>query len=239
MNYLLPKRLDLLAREYALGTLAGRARRRFERLLQTSPMATLAVQRWQQRLAVLEGATVPLQPPVTNWTSIERRLFPAARETRRGWLAALLTAPMLGGALAGALACVVFLRLQPGAADLEPRSDTLPASYVGLLEDRAGHAALVASSRRRGKVLTLKLLRPLAVPKGYVAELWAVPADGAPFPVSMLPAQGSTRVTLPDTAEELFAKVQDLGVSIEPEQVHAGSAPSSSFILAGHCVKVW
>ena len=33
MNYLLPDRLERLAREYALGTLAGSARWRFERVL--------------------------------------------------------------------------------------------------------------------------------------------------------------------------------------------------------------
>ena len=53
MNYLLPERLDRLAREYALGTLAGPARRRFERVLQHSPAATLAVGVWQERLAPL------------------------------------------------------------------------------------------------------------------------------------------------------------------------------------------
>ena len=39
MNYLLPERLERLAREYALGTLAGPARRRFERLLRKTPAA--------------------------------------------------------------------------------------------------------------------------------------------------------------------------------------------------------
>ena len=35
MNYLHPERLDRLAREYALGTLAGPARRRFETVMRS------------------------------------------------------------------------------------------------------------------------------------------------------------------------------------------------------------
>jgi anti-sigma-K factor RskA len=244
MNYLLPERLDRLAREYALGTLAGRARRRFERVLQGSPAATMAVQTWQQRLAVLDGATVPMAPPLTNWRAIEKRLFapagrPAAAPRGLGaWLGGVLSGRTLAGALAGALACVVFLRLQPGVAGLEPRGDTLPASYVGLLLDAGGTPTLVASSRRQGRVLTVKLLQPIAIPAGRVAELWALPKGGAPFPVGTLPAQGNARIELPDTSEKLFANVQDLGVSLEPAPAQAGATPAA-FVLTGHCVKVW
>ena len=49
MNYLLPERLDRLAREYVLGTLTGPARRRFERLLRQAPVAMVAVSTWQER----------------------------------------------------------------------------------------------------------------------------------------------------------------------------------------------
>ena len=75
MNYLLPERLDPLAREYALGTLAGPARRRFERVLRSSPAASTAVDIWRQRLSVLDLAVVPMQPPESSWRDIERRLF--------------------------------------------------------------------------------------------------------------------------------------------------------------------
>src|SRR6266446_451191 len=46
VNYLLPERLDRLAREYALGTLTGRARRRFENVLRQTPAAASAVTAW-------------------------------------------------------------------------------------------------------------------------------------------------------------------------------------------------
>src|SRR2546428_4865517 len=50
MNYLLPERLGSLAREYALRTLAGPARRRFERGLRPTPPAPPAVGAWVERL---------------------------------------------------------------------------------------------------------------------------------------------------------------------------------------------
>ena len=58
-----PELLDRLASSYALGTLRGGARRRFERLLPAHPMLEAAVQRWQQRLQPL---TSPVTPVVTR-----------------------------------------------------------------------------------------------------------------------------------------------------------------------------
>lgn len=248
MNYLMPERLDRLAREYALGTLAGPARRRFERVLQSSPAASMAVDVWRQRLAVLELSTVPRQPPEASWQQIERRLFGAPQPPMEpsGWQRAvqairgLLSGRTIAGALAGLLLCAVLVRVAPGMLGLEPRADALPASYVGLLLDAGGKPTLVASSRRQGRQLTVKLLQPLAVPAGQVAQLWALPKDGgAPLAVGVVPASGSARIALPDTSEKLFFTVSQLAVSFEPAAVPAGGAPSGPFALIGHCVKVW
>src|SRR5947207_7493460 len=78
MNYLLPERLDRLAREYALGTLAGPARRRFERVLRNAPAAARAVGAWQERLGGLAGAVPSIQPSESVWRALERRLFASA-----------------------------------------------------------------------------------------------------------------------------------------------------------------
>ena len=75
MNYLLPERLELLAREYALGTLAGSARRRFERLLRQAPAAIRAVGAWQERLAGLASTVPAMQPREPVWRALEHRLF--------------------------------------------------------------------------------------------------------------------------------------------------------------------
>jgi anti-sigma-K factor RskA len=97
---------------------------------------------------------------------------------------------------------------------------------------------VLASSRRHGRSITVKLLQPLQVPEGQVARLWALPRDGAPFLVGMVPARGSATIALTDSAEKLFFSVAKLGVTIEP--VTAGpAAPTTPFVASGHCVKLW
>ena len=243
MNYLLPERLDRLAREYALGTLAGSARRRFERVLRQSPAAARAVGAWQERLGGLAGAVPGMQPGESVWRALEQRLFTTPSRRASGplqWLGSVLSVRALGGVLAGALLCVALLRFQPGLIGVEPLSDTLPQSYVGLLTDAEGKPTVLASSKRHGRLMTVKLLQPVAIPAGSVAQLWALPKDGsAAFPVGVVPGSGTGTVALADTSEALFFNVSRLAVSIEAAPAKAGDKPSGDFVLSGHCVKLW
>jgi anti-sigma-K factor RskA len=243
MNYLLPERLDRLAREYALGTLAGPARRRFERLLRQAPAAVRAVGAWQERLGGLAGAVPPMQPRESVWRALEQRLFTSSRraapEGPLQWLWGVLSVRALGGVLAGVFLCAVLLRLQPGLIDMEPQSEVLPQSYVGLLIDAAGTPTVLASSKRHGRLMTVKLLQPVNIPAGSVAQLWALPRDGSAFPVGVVPATGTAAVALADTSEKLFFNVSRLAVSIEAAPAKAGDKPSGDFVLSGHCVKLW
>jgi anti-sigma-K factor RskA len=233
MNYLLPERLERLAREYALGTLSGAARRRFERFLRGTPAAMRAVAAWQERLSGLAGAVPAMQPSDSVWKGLERRLF-ASPAAPRLW--GLFT----GGVLAGVLLFAVLLRLNPGLIGMEPEIDALPQSYVGLLSDTEGAPIVLASSKRHGRVMTVKLLQPVAIPAGSVAQLWALPKDGsAAFPVGVVPGTGSAAVALADTSEKLFFNVSRLAVSIEAVPAKPGDKPSGGFVVSGPCVKLW
>jgi len=251
MNYLIPERLEALARDYALGTMAGGARRRFERVLRDHAAARGAVAQWSGRLAHLAQSVPARQPSPAVWNGLEQRLFPAtnraaaAAESKAPWWKAWLPGRQLvGGVLAGLLVAVVLVRQQPEWAGLEAYREDLPASYVGLLSTTpGGPPAVLASSRRQGRQLTVKMLQPISVPAGRVAQLWALPKDGAPFPVAVVPAgvaQGkSVALTLSDTSEKLFFTVPRLAVSFEPAPAQPGDAPSSGFVLSGPCVKLW
>jgi anti-sigma-K factor RskA len=259
-----PERLQALAREYALGTLHGGARRRFERLLHESLAARSAVARWQQEFAGLALTLPPVMPRAEVWEAVQQRLgLPAApldasrpagtarqpaaphsEATKPSWWQRWwggATTGLATGAMAAVVASVALLQANPGWIGHEPLREELPASYVGLLSNPAGQPVLLLSSRRHGRVLTAKLLRPLPAPAGQVAVLWAFPSEGgAPFVVGTLAAAtGSTKLPLPETSEKLFFKVARLGVSFEPAGAPLPAAPSGELAIQGPCVKLW
>ena len=78
--------LERLAGDYALGTLRGAARRRFERHMQQRPELRERVERLQQRLAPMASLLPAQSAPSHTWDRIEARLFGAASPApRRGW----------------------------------------------------------------------------------------------------------------------------------------------------------
>ena len=263
MNYLHPPRLEALARDYAVGTLRGRARRRFERILNESALARQAVGSWQDRLARLAEAVPAAAPREVVWAGIENRLFggpasqdvskPAPKQPASWWSNWLPVGPRSGpagaglavGLLAGALLAVAALHWQPPWAakvGLEAAGPGLPPAYVGILSDAQGRALVLASSRRQGRVLTIKWLQPdFRVPDGQVARLWALGKGGAPaVPVGLLPAApGGGILALPVPSEALFAKVERLAVSLEPAGGETPAAPVQPYLATGPCAKLW
>jgi len=253
VNYNRADLLDRLASEYVLGTLHGAARRRFDRLLIESPVARAAVRAWEQRLALLATPVPPVAPPSRVWTATEARIGSTAaataastavgRRPQHSWWSSLWK-PALGFAFGAALT-FALVQLVPGTFvsldGLAQREQALPQSYVGLLSDREGLPTLLISSTRHGTRVTVKSLRPIAVPPGKVAQVWALPKEGAPFPIGVaVPTKppGSTSFEMSATSEKLLSNVTRLAVSLEDAPARAGATPGE-FVLIGPCVKLW
>ena len=68
----------------------------------------------------------------------------------------------------------------------------------------------------------------------------STPRDGAaPFPVGVIPGQGTSRLALPDRSEKLFSNVSRVAVSFETAPSKAGDVPSGAYALIGNRIKVW
>lgn len=118
MNYGDPELRNRLAAEYALGTLRGPARRRFERLLSGDGHLRDLAQDWELRINLLSESAPAVEPPAHVWKEITQRIGPDTapmRESRlnRLWdsLSFWRGAGALAAAAAGALA--VHVALQP------------------------------------------------------------------------------------------------------------------------------
>ncbi len=242
MNYDRPELLDRLAAEYVFGTMSARVRRRFQAIQRALPAAEQAVQAWERRLTPLARSVPPEQPSAAAWEAIDRRTRgqpsrPVAPAF--AWLAWLR--PVLGVAF-GVVATLALVRLYPTAvvpvdAIVQERG-TLPESYVGLLTDSANNPVVLASSTRHGRIMSIKILRKVDVPPGKVLQLWALPKDGAAFPLGVVPSEGKGSFRMVDTSEKLLFSVPRLAISAEDAPAGAGTAPAP-YLLSGNCVKLW
>lgn len=250
MKYTNPDLLEHLASAYVLGTLAGGARRRFERLLRDRADVRALVTSWEARLGQL-AVSVPVQQPSPRvWAAIAVRTQPqyvrdasVAKPGLAGWLGWFKPAGFgLGGLVTGLLAATAFFMVAPtvlmSSDQLAMRSgEKLPQSYVGLLTDAQGNGKLLVSSLRHGKTMTSKVIGPITAPTTGRLVLWAVPATGPAFAIGTMPTTGSAVAMLPDTSEKLLSKVSKLIVTQETE-ANPG-APSSTVVFTGNCAKLW
>lgn len=244
MKYDSPDLLDKLAAEYVLGTMSARVRRRFQAIQRGSLAAQRAVQDWERRLSPLAQSVPPAPPRATTWEAIARRTGAAttpAATAAGGWSWRTWFKPALGLAF-GVVATLGLVRLYPEALlpveDIVQSRSKLPESYVGLLTDAQNNPVVLASATRHGRVMSIKILRKVDVPPGKVLQLWALPKDGAAFPLGVVPAESKGAFQMADTSEKLLSAVPRLAVSIEDAPAPAGAKPGE-FVLTGNCVKLW
>lgn len=234
MDYSRPDRADRLAAEYALGTLKGAARRRFEALLPAHPALRQAVAQWQLRLQPLASSVAEVQPPAHVWQRIETRLFStpttAASLTQarpfgwKGWQHLALWRGISGVATAAAVALfVVGSQVPPAQAPVIIVLGANPEAAA------AFNASFVASVSADGRALVLKPINAVALSPGRALELWAVPPQGAPRSLGLVKEDGATTLL----RAQLLANTAAFAVSVEPTGGSPTGAPTGPIVSVG------
>lgn len=231
-----PSAIDQLAAAYVAGTLRGRARRRFENVMQGQPALVTAVNGWTARLAPLYDTLTPQAPSAGLWRRIAAATTaPAVAEP--AWWQRLL-APLPAGALAlGLIMGTALPVLWQAHGDLR-RGMQLPDSYVGVLATAQGQPGLIVSSLRSGKVVDIKQVTPVAVAPGHTLYLWRIDKAGAVAALGPLANGPWTHMELDQPAEQLFFTAVELAVSLEPLGTQP-RVPTQPFVYRGLCGKLW
>lgn len=210
------ERLDTLAAQYALGCLRGRARDRFVKAARSDPVVATAAHEWEARLATLAAAVPGVTPPPRVWTAIAARL--GLRESGQAgptWWQRL--GFWRGFALASFAAAVILSVVQLMSPAVLPAE-----SLVVVLAGPDAKPAMIATAARGESVLTLKPVADVRPGPGRSFELWALPEEGAPQSLGVLPAVGVAKVPLRAPSGEALARVPTLAISVEP----AGGSPT-------------
>ncbi len=205
---------EKLAAEYVLGTLKGRARRRFETWLRDDANLRRTVAQWQEHLQPMAEFAPAVQPSPQVWRAIERKLDLRGMNQRRSfWLGLREDLSFWRGlglvstTLATILVAVLLAR-QPDLA--------LPqTSYVATLADDKAQTAFVVTGDARQRQLIVKVVSPQAVAADKSLQLWAVPQDGAPRSLGLIGESG--RITLPLPENATPQSIPLLAISLEPK----------------------
>jgi anti-sigma-K factor RskA len=242
MNYDKPELRRRLAAEYALGTLAGAARRRFQHLLETDSSLRQDVTWWENRLHTLYGGLAPVRPRAEVWAEIQRHLgnglkggavdtaLIAANESRfwRFWAG-------VSTAIAAVFALVLLLRAPtPVPGTPAPIATTAAPSWVALLQmPNSTMHWTVSLSPQRGEMTAAAGGEP-PVLDGHSPELWWLSPQG-PIAIGVLPLTGGGTMQLPQGiggGSEI-----KLAVSIEPAGGSPTGKPTGPVVIAVSAVK--
>lgn len=223
-------RLDLLAAEYALGTLPPLPRKRLAALARADATISEALDGWELRLAALGGAVPPVTPAPRVWDRIAHRLgFNAASPDREApWWSKLRL--WRGLALLSTLAAVAL-----GVALIVGRAPPTAPSVVVVLAAKDGPPVLIAAAAPGAQALTLKAVAPLQVPTGRALELWALPEGAAPRSLGLVPAAGSGQLRLGTAA---LQGIPALAISLEPAGGSPTGAPTGPVLYTGKVERI-
>lgn len=223
---------DKLAAEYVLGTLKGGARRRFERLLREDAALRRMVAQWQARLVPMAEFTAAAQPGRQVWKAIERRLNLAG--SHAGWQFWRSESLAFWRVLSAASLTLALLLVGLNSSSLleRPRID-----HLATLTDDTARTALLLTSDSRRQVLTVRLVDLAPVADDKTLQLWAVPRQGIPRSLGVLPGRGVIELALTQAA--LGDDIAMLAVSLEPR---GGSpspdGPTGPILYKGNWVRV-
>jgi anti-sigma-K factor RskA len=217
--------LDRLAAEYVLGTLRGRARRRFESWL-VSPQVEALVNAWENRLAGLEPRLQIVPPPASVWRGIESKLDlgRAARQSRMRWIA--IAASLVFFGVVG-----VFL-VRDGVKPPVVETPALAATQRSFLQADPQTIYWRVEVLGDNREISLHVHVVHDLPPGRSHELWALPeGGGAPVSLGLMPHTGDHHRVLTAEQRSALSGSKQIAVSLEPEGGSPQAGPTGPVLL--------
>lgn len=219
MNYQQPELRRALAADYAIGLMPLTARRRFESLMLDDPSLRRELAQWQESLVGLTSCLPPQEVPERVWHAIVARIDPQqlhvpAKRPFWNWLR--LTAVACSLVVAGILG-VIYNR------------DT--ATFNATLVATNQQPALAVQAYDR--YLKVEPLAVALVEPGRSLELWAIPADGVPVSLGVIPNDGKSRVELSEHQRTLISTPTTLAITLEPQGGSPSGKPTGPVLYKG------
>lgn len=224
------ERDDMLAAEYALGTLPHGERVLFEKRLKDDRALQDRVAWWNRQYMPLGEEIDPVAAPASVLAGIETRLF--SSPSRSSWWESV--AFWRGLAVASLAALIVVGGLFANSVSDQPsQGEVFVAQVAGEASD-VRLAAFFDDSTN-----TLKLNRTAGeAATGRDFELWIIAGDGAPVSLGVLPRDNSFQITVQPEIRAALSGGSVLAISDEPAGGSPTGQPTGAVLATGAVTKI-
>jgi anti-sigma-K factor RskA len=219
MNYRQPELRRALAADYTIGLMPVTARRRFEALLLDDPALRAEVAHWQESLVGLTASLEPQPVPEHVWQKIIARIEPQRLHVPE-------KRPFWNWLRIGAVACSLAVAVTVGVMVNREK----PGFNATLL---AGNQQPAMTVQAYDRYLKVDPLAVASVEKDRSLELWAIPADGVPVSLGVIPDNGQGRVELSDSQRKLLGTQTTMAITLEQKGGSPDGKPKGPVLYKG------
>jgi anti-sigma-K factor RskA len=226
---------DLLAAEFAMGTLEGEVLEHAERLVAEDPKFARDVEAWRRRLSALDRTAAPEKAPDSLWERIERSLdgsddtaiqktVPQAAANQNFWKRCAV------GGLAASLLLTAGLVTSVATRPAEP-------VYVAVLlaDDKRPGALVQIYDNQEVKLVPLQ---EFSIPPERVFQVWTLPTpQSAPVSIGLLSQARSIRLNL--SALPSPATNQFFEITLEPAGGSPTGRPTGPILFKGNAAETF
>jgi anti-sigma-K factor RskA len=220
-----PEILDRLSAAYALGTLRGRARRRFAAYARQSAVIRASVLLWQERVNTWPELIAPQTPSEDLWPGIRARLHGGfeAQATNRLNPQTAANEAIFSWKTWGGMAAAIFLSVTSTVL-WQKINPPAHQQYLAVLSDDRSQASLLVTLDVGQKKLNLKKIGSQEVDSHRSLQLWAIAPGATPQSMGLLDARTAVQIPADARSFQLMTYSSALAVSLEP----LGGAPHGS-----------
>ncbi|MBA3580872.1 MAG: anti-sigma factor [Gammaproteobacteria bacterium] len=218
-RYANPELQNKLAGQYVLGTLHGRARQRFERLLPHDASLQTAVEYWQQRLNPLGQLSHAVKPPARVWRRIQQKIAPSSLPVWQQW-------NFWQGFVTASVLAVITLVLLP-----KPQTNVMQPTIAVL--QTADERAMMVARMANDNTLMIEKVAYTQAPEHHIMQVWCIPKGGGePMPIGVISGK-MARFELDPHSLQMLHEAEAIAITFEPMDKPNMDKPTGEIMYKG------
>jgi len=235
-RYQNPELFQQLAIEYAIGSLHGRARKRFEILMETHFYLNAVVTAYENKFAHLVELLPDEQPSNIVWENIAIHIKSShkrhlQKEIPLWWKKSFFKQGLILTVLILIVSTALLFNQIPST-----RSPTANA-YSAILESDLNNLKAITNIRKSDMKLSIEFIQPVLIEDGMELILWCRPKRGGmPMKMGTVFNLGRTEIKISQNEWQSMKDVGMLSVSVEHKVTNTIREPAGQIILSGQLI---